>query len=165
MRAMACFCATLAAGPATAEPFEGLGTAMKYGLPLAAMVCAVDQDRAEDFAVRGVLQAAAVLGMKEILDGSPVSRRPSGQGRGFPSGHTAAAFFGASDLAGKCFDSESWAGVAAYGAAGMTGWSRSYAGEHTLDQIMAGAIIGLSFGAASFGIGAEGAGFSVGLRF
>ena len=60
MRAAAILCAAALAAPASADPFEQFGTAMKYGLPLAAAVCAVDQDRAEDFALRGSLQTALV---------------------------------------------------------------------------------------------------------
>lgn len=165
MRAIAVCCVLGAALPAAADPFEEFGTAMKYGLPLAAAVCANKQDRLEDFAVRGVLQAALVWGMKEFFDGQPISRRPSGEGKGFPSGHTAAAFFGASDLAGKCFKDQPEAGLAAYSAAGLTGWSRIHAGEHTSQQVWTGALIGFSFGAASFGIGTDGAEFSVGMRF
>ena len=130
-----------------------------------AAVCAADQDRLEDFAVRCVLQAALVWGMKEFFDGAPVSLRPSGEGKGFPSGHTASAFFGASDLAGKCFEGKPLAGAAAYGAAGLTGWSRVHAGEHVPQQVFMGALIGVSFGAASFGIGTEGVGFQWGMRF
>lgn len=158
-------CCLALAAPASADPFEQFGTAMKYGLPLAAAVCAADEDRLEDFAVRGLLQAAIVWGMKEYFDGQPISRRPSGDGKGFPSGHTAAAFFGASDLAGKCFEDDRAAGVALYGAAGLTGFSRVHAGEHTPQQVWTGALIGFSFGAASFGIGTDEVGFSVGLRF
>lgn len=155
----------LAASPASADPFEQFGTAMKYGLPLAAAVCAERDGRLEDFAVRGILQMAVVWGMKQYFDGQPISRRPSGEGKGFPSGHTAAAFFGASDLAGKCSEDDVAAGAAAYGAAGLTGWSRVHAGEHTVPQVMSGALIGFSFGAASFGIGSEEISFSVGMRF
>ncbi|WP_240643697.1 phosphatase PAP2 family protein [Paracoccus siganidrum] len=155
----------LAGGVATADPLEDFGTAMKYGLPLAAAVCAADQSRLEDFAVRGLLQAALVLALKSGLEDAPVARRPSGEGRGFPSGHSAAAAFGAADLAGKCFEDEAAAGAAAYGAAGLTAYSRVHAGQHTPAQAMAGALIGFSFGAASFGIGTEGASFSVGLTF
>ena len=103
--------------------------------------------------------------MKEYFDGAPISRRPSGEGKGFPSGHTAAAFFGAADLAGKCFDDRPGAGAFAYGAAALTGWSRVSAGQHTPQQVWSGALIGLSFGAASFGIGTDGASFQVGLKF
>ncbi|UFS65121.1 phosphatase PAP2 family protein [Paracoccus denitrificans] len=161
----ACAAICLLTAPAAADPFEQFGTAMKYGLPLAAAACAMDQDRLEDFAVRGILQAALVWGMKEFFDGQPVSRRPSGEGKGFPSGHAAAAFFGAADLAGKCFDDRPEAGALAYGAAGLTGWSRVHAGEHTPQQVWTGALVGFTFGAASFGIGTEGVSFSVGMRF
>ncbi|NHF72559.1 phosphatase PAP2 family protein [Paracoccus xiamenensis] len=165
MKLAAMLSAATLALPVSADPFESFGTTMKYGLPLAAAVCAVDQDRVEDFVVRGALQAALVLGMKRYFDGQPISRRPSGEGEGFPSGHTAAAFFGASDLAGKCFDDQPEAGALAYGAAGLTGWSRVHAGEHTAQQVWTGALIGFSFGAANFGIGTEGASFSVGMKF
>ncbi|WBU62721.1 phosphatase PAP2 family protein [Paracoccus aerodenitrificans] len=152
------------AGPVHADAFENFGTGMKYGLPLAAAICAERQDRLEDLAVRGALQAALVLAMKHYIDG-PVSVRPGGGGEGFPSGHSSAAFFGASDLAGKCFDDQPEAGAAAYGAAALTGWSRVHAGEHTPQQVWAGTLIGLSLGAADFGIGTEGAAFSFGLKF
>ncbi len=103
--------------------------------------------------------------MKHFFDGDPISRRPSGEGRGFPSGHTASAFFGASDLAGKCWKNDPAAGGAVYSAAALTGWSRVHAGAHTPEQVWTGALVGFSFGAASFGIGAESVGFSLGMRF
>ena len=53
MRTATMLCAMALALPAAADPFENFGTAMKYGLPLAAAACAVDQDRIEDFAVHG----------------------------------------------------------------------------------------------------------------
>ena len=156
------------AGQAAADPFEDFGTAMKYGLPLAAAVCAADQDRLEDFAVRGLIQVIVVRGLKRWFDGTPIGTRPpraTEVGRGFPSGHTAAATFGAADLAGKCFPDDVAAGAATYGAAGLTGASRIHAGQHTAQQVWAGALIGLSIGAADFGIGTEGMSFSVGMRF
>lgn len=155
----------MAAHPAAADPFEDFGTAMKYGLPLAAAVCAARDDRLEDFALRGALQAAVVWGLKSWLDGTPISVRPTGEGQGFPSGHSAAAAFGAADLAGKCFPDDRAAGIGLYGAAGLTAASRVHAGEHTVQQAVTGALIGFSFGAADFGIGTEGASFSVGMRF
>ncbi|MEE2861245.1 MAG: phosphatase PAP2 family protein [Paracoccus sp. (in: a-proteobacteria)] len=160
--------AALAAGlaaPAAADPLERFGTTMKYGLPLAAAVCAADQDRLEDFAVRGVVQAVVVLGLKTLFDGSTLGQRPSGEGRGFPSGHSAAAGFGAADLAGKCWRDDPGLGALAYGAAGLTAVSRVHAGEHTAEQAVSGALIGIGFGAASFGIGSDGAEISFGLRF
>ncbi|CAM3247742.1 phosphatase PAP2 family protein [Paracoccus nototheniae] len=155
----------MAALPARAEPLERFGTTMKYGLPLAAAICAADQDRLEDFALRGVVQAGLVLGLKALFDGTPLGRRPTGEGQGFPSGHAAMAGFGAADLAGKCWDDEPGLGAAAYGAAGLTAFSRVEAGEHTPRQAWTGALIGVTFGAASFGIGSEGASISFRLRF
>ncbi|MDO5630965.1 MAG: phosphatase PAP2 family protein [Paracoccus sp. (in: a-proteobacteria)] len=155
----------LTAAPVVADPFENFGTAMKYALPAAAALCALRDDRAEDFAVRGALQVGLVLGLKHLFQNSDIGRRPSGGGDGFPSGHTASAMFGAADLAGKCFDDDPLAGAAAYGAAGMTGLSRLHAGEHTPAQVMSGALIGLSFGAASLGIGTDEVSISFGMRF
>lgn len=151
--------------PSSGDPFEEFGTAMKYGLPAAAALCAARDDRLEDFAVRGIVQLAVVWGLKAWTDGSPVGRRPDGGGKGFPSGHAATAAFGAADLAGKCFRNKPLAGAAAYGAAGLTAASRVYAGEHTLEQALTGSLIGFSFGAASFGIGSEGVAFSIGMQF
>ncbi len=165
MRAAIVGLACVLAVPADADGLERFGTTMKYALPLAAAVCAADQDRLEDFAVRGVLQAAVVLGLKAVFDGSALGTRPTGEGRGFPSGHSAAAGFGAADLAGKCWEDEPALGTAAFGAAGLTAYGRVQAGEHTSEQALAGALIGISFGAASFGIGSEGAAISFGLRF
>lgn len=154
-----------AGAAAQADPFAEFGTAMKYALPLAAAVCAVDQGRGEDFAVRGAVQVAVVLGMKQFFGDRPIGQRPSGEGRGFPSGHTASAFFGAADLAGKCLADDPAAGAAVYGAAGLTGLSRLHAGEHDPAQVWAGALVGFSLGAADFGIGTDGASFSIGLKF
>lgn len=153
------------AAPSHADPVENFGTAMKYGLPLAAAACAHREDRLEDLALRGILQVGIVWGLKQALDGAPISRRPNGQGKGFPSGHSASAFFGAADLAGKCFEDDPAAGTAAYGAAGVTGWSRVRAGQHGPPQVWAGSLIGFSFGAAGFGIGREEVSLSVGLQF
>ena len=166
MKALAAaFCAASLALPAAADPFEDFGTAMKYGLPAAAAVCAVRDDRLEDFAVRGLLQAALVLALKAWTDDRPLGRRPSGEGRGFPSGHAASAAFGAADLAGKCFRDDPAAGAATYGAAALAAASRVHAGQHTPAQVGTGMLIGIGFGAASFGIGSEGASFSLGMRF
>jgi len=162
---LAAFACVIAATPVNADGLESFGTTMKYGLPLAAAICAADQRRLEDFAVRGALQALVVLGLKTVFDGSTLGVRPTGEGRGFPSGHSAAAGFGAADLAGKCWKDEPAWGAAAYGAAGLTAYSRVASGAHTTDQAIAGALIGISFGAASFGIGSEGVSFNFGMRF
>ena len=159
-----CLSAALVA-PAAADPFEDFGTAMKYTLPAAAALCAARDDRLEDFAVRGLLQTGLVWALKSWTAGSHLGRRPDGTGRGFPSGHAASAAFGAADLAGKCFPADRAAGAMVYGAAGLTAVSRVEAGRHTPAQALTGAMIGVSFGAASLGIGTEAVGFQWGMRF
>lgn len=159
----------LGTSPASADPLTQFGTAMKYGLPAAAAICAIDQGRFEDFALRAAVQGGVVLALKSWFDGTDLGRRPTGAGRdagrGFPSGHAAAAGFGAGDLAGNCLDDQPEGAALIYGAAGLASYSRVEAGAHTPAQAMAGTLIGVSFGAASFGIGGAGAGFQLGLRF
>ncbi|WP_246587989.1 phosphatase PAP2 family protein [Paracoccus bogoriensis] len=154
-----------APAPAPESGVERFGTVMKYALPAAAALCAHRDDRLEDFALRGILQAGLVLGLKSLTDGRPIGRRPNGGGRGFPSGHAAAAGFGAADLAGKCWPDDPAAGAAVHGAAAVTALSRIGAEQHDGRQVAAGMLIGLGFGAASFGIGGQGVDFALGLRF
>ncbi|MDM7458168.1 MAG: phosphatase PAP2 family protein [Paracoccus sp. (in: a-proteobacteria)] len=150
--------------------FEDFGTVMKYALPAAAAICAGRDDRLGDLALRGLTQAAIVLVLKSVTDGTALGQRPAtagrnGGGRGFPSGHTAAAGFGAADLAGKCWRDDPAAGLAAYGAVGLTAASRVAAGQHNIAQVAAGAAIGLGFGGASFGLSGGSVSFDLGLRF
>lgn len=149
---------------------ERFGTVMKYALPAAAAICAERDGRIEDYATRGLLQAGIVLALKSMTDGTALGQRPASagrndRGRGFPSGHAAAAGFGAADLAGKCWRNDPAAGLAAYGAAGLTAASRVAAGQHSPVQAAAGAAIGLGFGGASFGLSGGSVSFDLGLRF
>lgn len=148
-----------------AEPFERFGTTMKYGLPAAAAICAARDDRLEDFVLRGVVQTAVILALKHWTSDMTIGQRPNGSGEGFPSGHAGMAAFGAADLSGKCFEDEPAAGAALYSAAALTAYSRVRAAEHSSTQALSGMLIGLSFGAASFGIGSQGASISFGMRF
>ena len=61
----------MAPAPGGADPLEGFGTVMKYGMPLAAAACAVDQDRfGEFFEVEGVgLTARCFCHELDHLDG------------------------------------------------------------------------------------------------
>lgn len=143
--------ALLGTTPAAADPFENFGTAMKYGLPLAAAVCAVDQDRFPDFALRGGLQVALVLGLKRTIDGK-LGQRPGGAAGGFPSGHAASAAFGAADLARHCVDDNDAARIGLIGAALLASASRVDADEHTPAQAAAGSAIGLTLGGSTIGL-------------
>jgi hypothetical protein len=66
--------------------------------------------------------------------------RPGGGMRSFPSGHAATAFAAAAlidDNSGGAY------GVAAYGLAGLTGYSRIETGRHFPSDVLAGAAIGI----------------------
>jgi membrane-associated phospholipid phosphatase len=58
----------------------------------------------------------------------------------FPSGHTASAFALATALAMEA--DNTWVSVAAYSAAGLTGWARIYQDRHWTSDVVAGAILG-----------------------
>lgn len=139
-----------AATPVHADPFEDFGTVMKYGLPLAAAVCAAEQDRLADFALRGGLQVGIVLGLKRKV-GAPLGIRPTGLDEGFPSGHAASAAFGAGDLAAHCVDGNEAAQAGLVAAGLLASASRVHAGEHTPAQAAAGTAIGLVLGASEIG--------------
>lgn len=158
-RTMAAALAASLMAPAAvqADPVEDFGTVMKYGMPLVAAACAVDQDRFGDFALRGALQVGLVLGLKKTV-GAPLGIRPTGLAEGFPSGHAASAAFGAADLASKCADGNGAAQAGLVAAALLASFSRVEAGEHTPAQAAAGTAIGLILGASEIG-------FAVDLRF
>jgi membrane-associated phospholipid phosphatase len=58
----------------------------------------------------------------------------------FPSGHTATAFGLATAIASEA--DHTWIRVAAYSAAGLTGWARIYQDRHWTSDVVAGAILG-----------------------
>lgn len=58
----------------------------------------------------------------------------------FPSGHTANAFALATAIASEA--NNSWVSIAAYSAAGLTGWARIYQDRHWTSDVVAGAILG-----------------------
>jgi hypothetical protein len=89
-------------------------------------------EEAEVMAVTGVLTTS----LKFMVGRT----RPGGGMRSFPSGHAATAFAAASlidDNSGGAY------GVAAYGLAGLTGYSRIESGRHFPSDVLAGAAIGI----------------------
>ncbi len=61
----------------------------------------------------------------------------------FPSGHTATAFMGAELLYQEYKDSSPWIGYAGYGVAAGTGFLRMYNERHWLNDVVAGAGVGI----------------------
>lgn len=71
-------------------------------------------------------------------------RRPdSGARNSFPSGHTATAFMGAELLRIEYADISPWIGYAGYAVAVTTAYLRIYNNRHYLNDVLAGAAIGI----------------------
>ena len=136
--------ATLLAQPASAgDALSSLGDALQVGLPLAAAVCAGRQHRLASYAAGFAGQVAITQGLKYGLGDAPINQRPNGSSHGFPSGHTAAAFSGATDLSLHCAPGNIPITLAAGAAATLVGASRLDADEHDLVQVLAGAALGV----------------------
>ena len=116
---------------------------------LGAAVCAFRQHRLASYLAGFAAQTAATQGLKQGLGETGINQRPNGQSQGFPSGHTAAAASGATDLAVHCAPGNRAVGIGALLAVAFVGASRIEADEHTGAQVVAGAALG----AASTGIG------------
>jgi membrane-associated phospholipid phosphatase len=144
-RARAAIAALLfaAALPAHADDrFEKFGDAMQIALPFVALTCAAKQGRAAETALGFAVQAAAVNGSKAMLRDARINQRPDGKGRGFPSGHSASAMFGAANLAEFCYQGRPALQFASYSLALAVGLSRMDANRHTPLQVAAGLALG-----------------------
>jgi membrane-associated phospholipid phosphatase len=94
-----------------------------------------------------VMMEAAV----SILKLSINEQRPDGSTYdSFPSGHTAAAFMGAELLRHEYRDVSPWIGVGGYVIATGTGFLRMYNNRHWLNDVIAGAGIGILSAKASY---------------
>lgn len=138
----------LAAAIATALPahaderFERFGDAVQVALPLAALACAAHHGRGGETALGFAVQAAVVNGSKAALGGAKINQRPDGSARGFPSGHSAAAMYGAANLAKFCYQTRPALQFASYSLALAVGLSRMDANRHTGLQVAAGLAVG-----------------------
>ena len=94
-----------------------------------------------------VLLAATGLTMKYSI----YSPRPNDKNtHSFPSGHTAIAFCGAELLRREYWDVSPWIGVAGYAAAAVTGFMRLYNNAHWLNDVLAGAGLGILCAEAAY---------------
>jgi len=83
-----------------------------------------------------------IQGLKYGLGDAAINDRPIGQSHGFPSGHTAAAASGATDLALHCAPGDRAVAAASAAAIALVAGSRVGADEHTVLQVVAGAALG-----------------------
>lgn len=124
---------------------ERIGDRIQVALPLAGAACALASRDFGSFGARFAGAMAIVHGLKNGLGGAALNQRPTGGARGFPSGHTAAAAFGASYLVHTCAAAVPGIGPVLVLAAGFVAGSRIEAGRHSLLQVVAGAVIGVGF--------------------
>ena len=127
-----------------ATPFrpERIGDRLQVLLPVTGLACAALDGRAIWFLGRYFILESGSKIPKAVLGDLPINRRPNGGNRGFPSGHTAAASFGAASLVHQCFRRSHLFQLAAILGAGFTGASRVEADKHNVWQITAGAVLG-----------------------
>jgi membrane-associated phospholipid phosphatase len=110
-----------------------------YGLPVVALgLTAADGDLEEggvQLAYAGLASSSVTYGLKYAIN----AKRPNGGDKGFPSGHTNAAFF----AAGYLEDRYGWeVGLPAHLLAGAVAYSRVHTKDHNVGQVLAGAAIG-----------------------
>lgn len=142
----AAIAAMLGAGSAVTagSTFQKVGDVLQVVIPGAAAVCSVRQDDLAPFAGRLAGQIVTTQALKHGLGNRSINRRPNGESKGFPSGHTGAAFYGASYLSRLCLTTPGQRTVA-YGLAALVGASRIQSDKHDLTQVAAGALLGVMF--------------------
>jgi membrane-associated phospholipid phosphatase len=119
-----------------------LGSALQVVLPLIALGCAATRGETLESLGRFAVLQVGIKGPKHLIGDSPISRHPDGGDKGFPSGHTAVATFGAMQMIRHCVSLHPATRAAAVAAAAFAGGSQIEAGRHSLWQTMAGAVWG-----------------------
>lgn len=91
-----------------------------------------------------LLSFATMTALTQGLKHTVREKRPdSGARNSFPSGHTATAFMGAELLRLEYADVSPWIGYAGYAVAATTAYLRIYNNRHYLNDVLAGAAIGI----------------------
>lgn len=137
--ALALFVLAQVATPARADGVETAGDVLQYGVPVLALAyTGVVRDFAGTKQLVGsaLVTEAWVWTLKLTVD----EKRPSGGGRGFPSGHSATAAFGAAFVHKRYGLLQA---LPLYGLTGFVGWSRHDAEAHRTLDIVAGIAIGI----------------------
>jgi membrane-associated phospholipid phosphatase len=144
---------------------ERFGDIGQIVLPVIAGICAVRQQRFGDFAAGFGTTQVVVHGLKRTLGDARLNHRPNGTLQGFPSGHTAAAVFGATSIARHCVPDRPILGGLAYGTAAAVGISRIAADKHDPFQVGVGALIGYYANGITFTAGPRGFAIGFSLNF
>lgn len=134
-------CATLmmSGGAYAADTIEEIGNYMQVIVPAYAFGMTMNENDwagAKQFAYSFAATEATVFGLKSVID----ERRPNGSNKNsFPSGHTAAAFSGATFIHRRYGFQRA---IVPYLMAGFTGYSRIQSDMHYFHDVVAGAAIG-----------------------
>ncbi len=121
------------------DGIETAGDVLQVVLPVTAATMTVglrDWDGTIHFAKAFTLTMASTFTLKHSID----AERPNGSGLSMPSGHTAAAFSGASFIQRRY----GWRySLPAYGAAAFVAYSRVEAEKHHVEDVIVGALLGI----------------------
>jgi len=121
------------------DDIELAGDILQFILPVTAGSMALykgDKDGVIQFSKSLLTTLGATYALKYTID----EKRPCGGSHAFPSGHTAAAFSGASFLQKRY----GWRyGIPSYVGASFVGWSRIESDNHYWQDVLAGAAIGV----------------------
>ncbi|WP_322867722.1 phosphatase PAP2 family protein [Aquicoccus sp. G2-2] len=118
------------------------GDRLQIALPLLGLGCSVLTGGTGEYLTRFVVMETILQGTKRGLGDAPINVRPDGNLKGFPSGHSTAAAFGASALVHECLRASPPVQAAVIIAAGFTGASRIAAERHDIWQVLAGILLG-----------------------
>jgi hypothetical protein len=134
--------AACASSVAVADGIEKAGDVLMYTIPMVAFGAsiAVEDDRTGTFQFLKSFGTSELLmqGLKEITD----KRRPDGDCcRSFPSGHASRAFAGAAFIHRRFGFRHA---IIPYLGAGFVGVSRIHAERHFVEDVVAGAAIGIA---------------------
>lgn len=120
-----------------------LGHNLQLALPIIGFSCSLINGSAFDYFIRFVILEAGIHIPKNTLGDTPINVRPNGKLQGFPSGHTAAAFFSASYIARECVQKNPLIQLYILTNAAYVGYSRVEGDKHTFTQVFFGFLLGL----------------------
>lgn len=121
---------------------EKIGDNLQIALPLLGWGCSIINGQGADYFVRFLTLNVFIHGSKQGLGYAEINMRPNGGDEGFPSGHTSAAAFGASNLIYMCVQKNHWVQGAVLISAAFVGGSRIEANKHDMWQVLAGMFLG-----------------------
>lgn len=122
--------------------YERLGDVLQVALPMTALGMSLTLENDYNGTVQFAKSFGATVVATQVLKFSINEKRPNGCSRSFPSGHTSAAFSGASFIQRRY----GWTyGLPAYAIASYVGWSRVYANAHYSHDVIAGALLSVGF--------------------